>query len=147
MKVYLKKDIPHVGHAGQIIKVKDGYAHNFLFPNQWAIEITESNESFYLDKVKQVEHKKEVVASETSELAEKINNMHITIKRKVSTDKQLYASIAPQEIVEGLAQKGISVAKSKVQFGKSIKTVGTHEVVIKLSTRLQPKLTVKVVAE
>lgn len=147
MKVYLLKDIPKVGLAGEMLKVSDGYAQNFLFPRKLAVQITPENESFYQNKVKTIEQRKEVLASQTSMLAEKIKNLTVTIKRKTHDDQKLYNSINPMEVVDALAQKGISISKSQVEFEKSIKTVGSYPVTIKLSSRLKPVVTLKVMAE
>jgi len=105
------------------------------------------NEQFYQSRIKQVENRKEVVATATSMLAEKIKSTTVILKRKMHDDDKLYGSVAPNEIVDLLADKGISISKNQVQFEKSIKSKGTYEVTIKLSSRLQPQLTVKVVPE
>lgn len=147
MKVYLLKDIPKVGMAGEIIKVSDGYAQNFLFPKKLAIQITPQNEKFYEGKIVQIENRKTAVATETSMLSEKIKSESITLKRKTHDTGKLYASVGSHEIVDLLAQKGISVSKSQVHFDKTIKTTGSYDVIIKLSTRLQPVVKLKVVAE
>lgn len=146
MKVYLLKDVEKVGKTGQILKVSDGYAQNFLFPKKLAVQITESNAKFYEGKIKQIESKKEFIASETSDLSEKIKSESLVIKRKTHDSGKLYASIGATEIVDLLAQKGISVAKSQVHFDKTIKMTGVYDVVIKLSSRLQPAVKVKVIA-
>lgn len=144
MKVYLLKDVEKVGFAGEILKVKDGFAKNFLFPRNLGVEITAKNHSFYEGKIKNVEHRKEALSSETSMLSEKINKLYVTLKKKVHDDKKLYAAISPSEVVELLKKENIKVSKSQVKFEKSIKTLGDHKVIIKLSSKLQPKLTLKV---
>lgn len=146
MKVYLLKDVEKVGLAGEIIKVTDGYAQNFLFPKKLAVQITPANERFYLDRVRKVENRKEVIATETSMLSEKIKSASLELKRKTHDSGKLYASVGAHEVVDLLAEKGISVAKSQVHFDKTIKTTGIYDVVIKLSSRLQPALKLKVVA-
>lgn len=146
MKVFLLKDIEKVGLANEIIKVTDGYAQNFLFPRKLAVEITPANESFYKQKVKNVEHRKEVIAEATSMLAEKIKGISLTLKRKVTDDGKLYGAVSPTEVVDLLAENSIPVSKSQIIFEKSIKSTGTYEVTIKLSSRLQPALKLKVVA-
>lgn len=133
--------------SGEIIKVNDGYAKNFLFPRKLAVEVTADNESFFKNRIKQIEHRNEVIESKTSMLAEKIKSVKLTLPRKVHDNGELYGKINASEIVDLLAQKGISVSKSQVHFEKSIKTQGKHEVTIKLSSRLQPTLTLTVVPE
>ena len=147
MKVYLCKDVEKVGLTGEIIKVSDGYAKNFLLPRKLAVKITGNNESFYQTRVRKVEDRKEVIASKTSMLAQRIGSMKITLKRKMHDDGKLYGAINAGEIVEALAQHGISVSKSQILFDKSIKSKGEFGVTIKLTTRLQPKIKVNIIAE
>jgi len=147
MRVFLRKDIEKVGFAGEIIKVGDGYARNYLIPRGLAVKITKENEQFYSQRVKKVEHRKEVVATQTSMLAEKIKALKITLKKKTHDDGKLYGAINATEIVDLLAKKGIIIAKNQVKIDKSIKTKGTFTVTIKLTSRLQPKLSLSVVSE
>lgn len=147
MRIYLLKDIEKVGITGEIIKVSDGFAFNYLIPRKLGMEITPQNEHFYKQRVKSVEHRKEVISSKTSMLAEKINALKITLKRKMHDDGKLYGSISAGEVVDILAEKGISISKNQVEFGKSIKVKGTYDVTIKLSTKLKPTITLVVVPE
>ena len=147
MKVYLLKDVEKVGMAREIIKVSAGFGSNYLIPQKLGIEITSNNEQFYKKQVKSVEHRKEVISSKTSMLAEKIHSLKITLKRKMHDDGKLYGSINASEIVDILAEKGVSISKNQVEFGKSIKAKGTYDVTIKLSTKLKPSITVTVVPE
>lgn len=147
MKVYLKENIEKIGLQGEIVKVSDGFAKNFLFPKKLAVEVTPANESFFSSREKKIEHRKEAIESQTSMLAEKIKSTALTLKRKMHDDNKLYGSVSPAEIVELLAQKGISVSKNQIIFDKSIKEKGTHEITVKLSSRLQPKLKLTVKPE
>ena len=146
MKVFLLKDIEKVGLANEIIKVSDGYAQNFLFPRKLAVLLTSQNEQFYQQKIKKVENRKEVIAEATSMLAEKIKILSLMLKRKVTEDGKLYGAVSQTEIVDLLAEKSISVSKNQIIFDKSIKATGTYTVIIKLSSRLQPALKLKVAA-
>lgn len=147
MKVFLKKNIEKVGMAGEMIKVTDGYARNFLFPHDFAVEITPKNEAFYASQIQQVEHRKEVIASKTSMLAERIKRLSLTIKRKMHADGKLYGAVSTTDVVELLSKEGISISKSQVIFDKSIKERGTHEIVIKLTSSLQAPLKLIVLSE
>lgn len=146
MKIYLVKDIEKVGLAGEIVKLSDGYAMNFVLPRKLGVEVTPANESFYIGKMKSVENRKEVIESNTSILAERIKTIRLAFKRKSHDDGKLYGAINAQEIVEALAEKGVSISKNQVDFGKSIKEKGEHKVTIKLSSKLQPQMTVVVTA-
>jgi large subunit ribosomal protein L9 len=147
MKVFLKENIERVGMAGEIIVVSEGYARNFLIPRGFAIAITSANESFYKIRIKTVEHRKDVIETKTSMLAEKISHLVITIKRKLHDDGKLYGSISQVEVAQALAQQGVNIAKNQVQMEKSIKERGFHTIVIKLTSRLQPSLRIHVVPE
>ena len=147
MKVYLLKDIERVGLAGEVIKVKPGFANNFLFPQKLALEVSSHNEAFYSKKAKEIENRKEVINCKTSMLAEKIKDLKLSIKKKVHNDDKLYASVSAAEISELLSGEGIKVNKSQVLIKKSIKTPGAHKITIKLSNQLKPELNLKVVAD
>ena len=147
MKVFLIKDVARIGLSGEIIKVSDGYARNYLIPNGLALEVTPQNAAHFQARTRTLEHRKQVIATETSMLAEKISNLKLTIKQKMHDDGKLYGAISQNEIVDLLAKEGVAVAKSQIVIEKSIKTKGAHEIVVKLSSRLQPKLTIMVQPE
>jgi large subunit ribosomal protein L9 len=147
MEVYLRKDVEKIGLAGEIIKVGDGFARNYLIPQGLGIEITAQNKSQYLSKIRKVENRKEAIASQTSMFAEKLNTVSITLKRKMHDNGQLYGSINASEIMEALAEQGISITKGQVEFDKPIKSKGSFKVTIKLSTRLKSTITVTIIAE
>ena len=113
MKVFLRKDIEGVGLSGEVIKVGDGYARNFLIPKGFAAEVTENNEEFFQKKVKNVENRQHVIATKTSMMAEKIKGIKLVVKRKMHDDGKLYGGINATEIVDLLGQKGISVSRIK----------------------------------
>jgi len=146
MKVFLLKDVKQVGLKGEMLQVSDGFAQNFLLPRKLAVQITPQNESFYKSKIRQVEHRKEVIASETSALAEKIKGISIKLIKRAHDGGKLYSSISPADIVEALSEKSISIAKKQVEFEKTIKETGKYEVMIRLSSRLQPRINVTVIA-
>ena len=147
MEVYLRKNIAKIGLEGEIIKVGDGFARNFLIPQGFAIEVTEHNKAQFLSKIRKVENRKEIIASETSMFAEKLNTISIILKKKMHDDGKLYGSVSPSEIVSALAEKGISVSKNQVILEKSIKEKGSYKVAIKLTARLQSLITLTIAAE
>ncbi len=147
MKVFLLKDVAQVGIAGQMIKVTDGYATNFLLPRKLAVEVTPENESQFLSKIRVVAKHKEVIATKTSLLAEKIKHTELKIKRKIAEGDKLYGAVSAHEIVDLFAAEGIAVSKNQIEFGKAIKTKGTHQFTVKLSSSLKPVCTLKVIAE
>jgi len=147
MKVFLKEDMKNVGMAGEMVNVDDGFARNYLIPRKLAAEVTEKNEASFKGKIKVLENRKEVINSKTSMLAERIGSLVITLKRKVHDDGKLYAAVNTSEIADLLAVQGVAVGKSQVLIDKSIKEKGTYKVTIKLTSTLQPQITVKVVPD
>ena len=148
LRVFLLKDVEKVGIAGEIIKAAEGYARNYLIPKKIGVEVTSKNEASFVHRVKTIEKRKEAVSSKTSMLAEKIKAAQVVIKKKIHDNNQLYGSISPKEIAEELSkQHGISISNNQVIIDKSIKTKGLHSITIKLSSKLQPKLKVKIVPE
>lgn len=145
MKVYLLKSVEKVGIAGEILNVSEGYAQNFLFPRKLAMKVTDGNLKFFEGRAKVVENRKEVIETETSMLSERIKDLVITLKKKIHDDNRLYAAVNPVDVVEALALQQIKISKSQVVFDKSIKAVGSYPVTIKLSSKLKPQMTVKVV--
>ncbi len=147
MKVFLLKDVERVGIPGEIIKVKEGYATNFLVPKKLGVVITNENEQLYLNKVKTIENRKEAVATKTSMLAEKIKALKITLKRKMHDKEKLYGAINSSDIVNLLDTEGIKISKNQVELEKPIKKQGSFEVTVKLSNQLKPKFLLKVISE
>jgi large subunit ribosomal protein L9 len=147
VKIYLKKDVEKIGMAGEIIKVKEGFANNYLIPRGFGVPVTHENADFFKKRERTIENRKEVLSTQTSMLAEKIGAMELVLKKKMHNDGKLYGAVSSTDIVEKLSEKGVAVAKNQVVFGKSIKAKGSYEVIIKLSSRLQPKIRVTIVAE
>ncbi len=147
MRVFLLKDVERIGLAGEVVQVKEGFGKNFLIPRKLGVELTPQNEKHFKHRIKDIAHRKEVIASKTSMLAEKIRGTKLRIKRKTHDDGKLFGSVSPNEIVDALSEKGVSVSKSQVDFGKSIKSTGEFQVTIKLSSKLKPELSVTVVSE
>lgn len=147
MKVFLLKDVVNVGMAEQVVNVADGYANNFLIPHKLAVEVTKFNEAGLTSRIKTTHKRKEVIASKTSMLAERIKSLKPTLKAKVHDDERLYGAISEKDIAGVLGELGVSITPRQVIIEKRILTKGLHQVKIKLSNTLQPTFTLKVVAE
>ena len=146
MNVFLLKDIVQVGLKNEIIKVSDGYAANFLFPKKLAVEVTKANEKLYIEKARKVENRAAVIESTSSVLGDQISQLNLKLKKKMHDGEKLYAAIGQNEIVDLLKEHNISISKSQVIFDKAIKAKGVFEVTIKLSSKIQPKFTLHIIA-
>jgi len=145
MRVFMLKDVEKVGMAGQVVKVKEGYARNFLFPKKLALNAEGQSKDFFDKRIAKQKVATQVLSSKAAMLAERIKSMHVTIKERTHDDGKLYGAVGADEIVALLKDKGVSVNKKQIDFEKSIKAVGEHKVTIKISSKLKPQLTVKVV--
>lgn len=149
VRIFLLKDVAKIGRAGEIIKAADGFAYNFLLARKLGVEVTPQNEKRYQEKAVSSEGRSEATSAQTSLRAERIKALKLTLKRKTHDNGKLYASVSPLEVVDLLAEKGERISKSQIAFegDKMIKSVGTYEVIIKLSSKLQPTVKLSVISE
>lgn len=147
IQVYMLKDVENVGMTGQVVKVSEGYALNFLIPKKLATRVDESNQKFYEGKQLREKVTQEVLSTKVAMIAERIKGLHVTVKQKIHDDGKLYGALSADVVVDLLKDKDISITKKQVEFVKNIKNIGEHKVIIKLSAKLKPELTLKVVGE
>jgi len=132
MEVILKKDIKGVGKKGDLVKVSDGHARNYLLPRKLAVEANAENKKVLQQKAKQFELKLKRQDKKREELAKTIAAISCTIKKQVSDDDRIFGSVSHVDIVKCLRDEGISVEKKQINLDKPIKTLGVHPVKIKL---------------
>ncbi len=147
MKVILIKDVKAQGKKGDVINVSDGYARNYLFKNDLAIEATSVNLNSLKISKEAADHRKSVEKAEAEELAKKINGMTVTIGMKVSETGKIFGALNTQAIADALEKEGISLDKKKIVLPEPIKTIGLHTVTIKPYAEVSAKLKVQVVGE
>ena len=145
MEIVLLEDVKALGKKGQIVKVNDGYARNFILPKKLGVEATAKN----LNDLKLQKANAEKVAAEqlaeAKALAEKIGELSVTLKMKAGEGGRAFGSISSKEIaVAAKDQLGLEIDKKKMVLPEAIKTFGTHEVPVKLHKDVTAKLTVKV---
>lgn len=146
-RIFLTKDVENVGMAGEVVRVADGFATNYLLARKLGVRVTDQNQGDFKKRIEKIEKREAVIKTKTSMLAERISSLDVTIKSKMHDDGKLYGAIRPQVIVDALADKGVAISKSMVVFDKPVKAKGAHMVTIKLSSSLKPKLSIKVVSE
>ena len=147
MKVILQEEIENVGHIGDMIDVKQGFARNFLLPRGKAIEATTRN-------LKQLEHAKRLVAykakkvkGETQAFAQKLVETPITITVPAGPDGKLFGSVSGKDIAEALAEQGIALDKRKMTMEHPLKELGSFVIPVKLPNDVTASLTVNVAPE
>jgi large subunit ribosomal protein L9 len=147
MKLILTRDVNDLGKAGELVNVAEGYGRNYLLPRKLAI-IADAGALKALEaKQKTLEIKGEHLAAEAQEVAEKLNELRVTITGKSGSGTRLYGSITSQEIADALrAQHHVTVDKRKIHMDEPIKNIGTFEVPIKLHHDVSATIHVEVVA-
>ncbi len=147
MKVILKEDVPNLGRAGQIIKVKDGYARNFLLPKGLALLADEKNMKLLEYQKKKIEEEAKKKRQDAESVAQRLSETQLIIKAKAGEDQKLFGSVTSKDIAEALEKEGFSIDKKQVNIVEPIKRVGEYEVEVKLHANIVAKVKVNIVAE
>lgn len=143
MKVILLEDVKNVGKKGALINAKDGYARNFLFPKNLAIEATPTNLKNLENAKKLQEEKEKEIFEEAKKLEEELMKITIVMKSKAGENGKLFGSITTKEIAETLeTDKGINIDKRKFELDETIKSVGEYSVKVRLHPKVVAKMNV-----
>lgn len=145
VQVVLKQDVENLGRSGELVRVRPGYARNYLLPRGFAQLATRGN-------IKQIEHEKQAalrraakVRAEQEEIAEKLKKVVVMIAKEVGEEGRLFGSVTAADIAEGLKVKGYDVDKKKLVLpDEAIKTVGTYEIGVRLLGGVTAKIKVEV---
>lgn len=147
MKVILIDEIRGLGSRGDVVTVKDGYARNFLLPKQLAREATPGN----LKSIEQERKKWALLADQEKVTAQKaadsVKGMKIVIHKRVGDHGNLFGSVTSNDIADALTKKGIEVDKRRIELAHPIKSIGTHDVEVRLHREVAAHIQVEVVPE
>jgi large subunit ribosomal protein L9 len=147
MEVILREHVEHLGERGEIVKVADGYARNYLLPRKLALPATDGNRRHVERERKIVEQREAQTKAQADGLAAQLAAIDITIARRVGDTEQLYGSVTSGDLADFLKSKGFEVDKRKLILPEPIKTLGDHQVPLKLHRQVTVPLTVHVVKE
>lgn len=146
VQVVLTEDLPNVGNSGELVRVKPGFARNFLIPRGLAAMATRDN-------VKRIEHEKRVALSRavkrravSEEFAGKLRDVTLSLSAKVGEDDKLYGSITSRDIEEALIEKGFEIDRRKIVMDP-IKGLGSHKVSVRVASGVDAEISVEVVAK
>ena len=142
MDVILLERVEKLGAIGDVVKVKDGYARNFLLPNKKALRSNEANRKVFEGNRARIESDNATRRADAETEAKTFNDAKITLIRQASNTGQLYGSVAVRDLIEALVADGHKVAKSSIVLNKPIKAIGLYEV--KVSLHPEVAVTVKV---
>jgi large subunit ribosomal protein L9 len=147
MEVILREDVKSLGKAGELVKVRPGYARNYLLPQGLAYEATDGNRKRIAAESKARESKRVAERGEAEAVAATLGGLTITLARKAGEEGRLFGSITAQDIADGLAAQGHTVDRRKIELPQPIKSIGSAVVPLRLHPDVHAEIHVSVVAE
>ena len=147
MEVILREHVDNLGRRGEVVKVADGYARNYLLPRKLALLVTDGNKKQIERERAKFEAKEADERKVVDAVAERLANVEVVIARRVGDTEALYGSVTTADIVQALAAKGFDIDKRKLQLGEPIKKVSEVVVPVKLHRDVTVPVKVRVVAE
>jgi len=145
MEIILREHVENLGERGEIVKVADGYARNYLLPRKLALPATRGNRKHVERERRIVEAREAEAKGQAEALAARLSVVDLTIARRVGDTDQLYGSVTAADIVEVLKEQGFEVDRRKLIFPEPIKAIGDYEVPLKLHRQVTATLTVHVI--
>ena len=147
MEVILREHVDNLGKRGDVVKVAEGYARNFLLPRKLALAVTEGNKR-QIDREKKVAEARDAEEKLQAEtLAQRISALEIEIARRVGENDTLYGSVTSADIAQALQAKGFEIEKKRIHLGEPLKALGETTIPVKVHREVTAQLKVKVVPE
>jgi large subunit ribosomal protein L9 len=147
MEVILREHVDNLGRRGDVVKVAEGYARNYLLPRKLALAVTDANRKL-IDRERKVADAREVEEKQTAEaVASRLGQVELTIERRVGETEHLYGSVTSADIVEALAGKGLEIDKRKIQLDEPIKAIGEFAVPVRLHRDVTAQVKLHVVKQ
>jgi large subunit ribosomal protein L9 len=147
MEVILREHVDNLGRRGDVVKVAEGYARNYLLPRKLALAVTDANR-------RQIERERASAEARDAEekaaaeaVAQRVTQIEIEIARRVGENETMYGSVTTADVAQALHAKGFEVEKRKIALPEPIKTLGEHTVPVKIHRDVTAQVRVKVVAE
>jgi len=147
MKVILQKDVSNLGDAGDVINVANGYARNYLLPNNLVLPFNEASKKAMEHQSHLIKVKKDKRKKVSEKIADAFSGLDIKIKAKTGEDEKLFGSVTALDIAKELKKAGYEVDKRKIQLEEPIKTLGNFEVPVKLGEGITANVKVAVEKE
>ncbi len=147
MEVILREDVEKLGNRGELVKVANGYARNFLLPRRLAVPATDANRKI-VEQERQAHLRKEAkLKTESEDLAKLLAAVTVTIAQKAGENDQLFGSVTSKDVADALAAKNFTIDRKKVQLDEPIKQLGEFKVPVRLHREVTAEITVQVVRE
>jgi large subunit ribosomal protein L9 len=147
MEVILKEDVANLGKIGEVVRVRDGYARNYLLPRGLVLLANKKNLKSFEHQKKLVADQKRKVVGQAQAAADKLANVSVVIAMKAGEEGKLFGSVTTIQIEKALAAQGLDVDRRKIHLNEPIKTLGEYEVPIRLAADVNAVVKVAVVSE
>jgi large subunit ribosomal protein L9 len=144
MEVILREDVLHLGHIGDIVKVRPGYARNYLLPRGLATVADKRNLGVLEHEKRIVEEKRKRAMSAAEQLAKRLSSTTVTIAARAGEEGKLFGSVTNIDIERALGEAGLAIERRRIRLDEPIKTLGDHKVAIDLSAGVEAEVTVSV---
>ena len=142
MEVILLERVAKLGQMGEVVRVKDGYARNYLLPKGKALRATSDNKKRFETMKTQLEARNLELKGEAEKVGGKLNGQSLTVLRQASETGQLYGSVSTRDLAQMLTDGGFSVNRNQIQLNAPIKMIGIHKVPVALHPELEVTITV-----
>ena len=147
IEVILREDIKTLGRVGEVVRVKPGYARNYLLPQGLAYEATEGNKKRIAAETRVRTVKSQSERTEAERLASTLGGVSLALSGKAGEEGKLFGSITSQDIADALARQGHTIDRRRIELEHPIKTIGEHAVRVRLHPEVHAELRVSVIAE
>lgn len=147
MEIILREDVQNLGKAGEVVKVRDGYARNYLLPKGLAYLATDGNKKRIVFEADRIAKQRSVEKQSAEVAAAALANIEISFTMKVGEEDKLYGSVTASDIQRKLEERGIHVDKRKVELPEPLRALGEYRVGLRIHPEVRPEILVKVVAE
>jgi large subunit ribosomal protein L9 len=148
MEIILLQDVNKLGQKDDLVKVKAGYARNFLIPKGYAVAASSSARKMHEENLRQRAHKEEKIKAEAQDLAAKMTDLKVVVGAKTSSSGKIFGSVNTIQIAEALKEKGFEIDRKSISLPEDqIKEVGKYKAVIKLHREVKVEIEFEIVAE
>ena len=142
MEVILLERVPRLGQMGDVVRVKDGFARNFLLPRGKALRVTTENRTRFEAMKSDLQARSQALKSDASQIAGKLDGKSFTVLRQASESGQLFGSVSPRDLVGLIGSAGFTVNRNQIALNSPIKTIGQHSVPISLHPEIETTIAV-----
>lgn len=144
MEVILREDVPHLGHIGDIVKVRPGYARNYLLPRGLATVADKRNLRVLEHEKRIVDEKRKRAMTAAEQLSRRLGGTTVTIAARAGEEGKLFGSVTNIDVERALSEAGFAIERRRIRLDEPIKVLGEHKVAIALSAGVHAEVTVSV---